>query len=93
MRESFVLYGDEKVLGEWPFDVHPLLNALEAGAFSHFCGFIPPKLMTTLRPNGLIAQECEVCPFDADSLGFSGAKMHLNSAFAGVVEGNVLKSG
>ena len=36
MCESLLLYGYEEVFGEWPFTVHPLRNALETGAPSHF---------------------------------------------------------
>jgi hypothetical protein len=93
MRETLLLYGDEQVLSELPLNVHPLRIALEARASGDFRWFVIPVLVTTLRPNGLIAEECEVCLFDVDSLGFHGAEMHLDSTLAGVVEGNMLKSG
>jgi hypothetical protein len=68
-----------------------LRNALEACSAAHLCGFVPPVLVTTFSPDCLVASERETGFVNGDSLGCNGAEMHLDSALAGIVEGNVLK--
>jgi hypothetical protein len=92
-EEPSALHRDEEVLGELPFNVYPLRNALKACASGHFLGFVPPIFMTTLGPDRLIATERETGIFYRDRLEFNGAEMHLDSVLPGVVEGYVLESG
>ena len=90
-KETSESYGDEQAFGKWPFTVHPLRNTLEACSPAHFCGFVPPILMTTFSPDCLIASKRELGFVNGDGLGFNGAEMHLDSALAGIVEGNMLE--
>jgi hypothetical protein len=92
-NESLGLDRDEQVLGESPFNIHPLLHTFKAGAPGHLWGLVPRILMTALCPDGLVGAEREAGIFDGHYLGFNGAEMHLDPALSCVVEGDMLKSG